>query len=291
MLAKALKHDIKAIWRFWWIIAVSVVGLSAVSSVVIRFIIENQGNSQDNIFRIIIAVLTLFAFISIAAIVMSPAATNIIVYLRYYKNFFTDEGYLTFTLPVSRAKLFMAKTINAMIWNTLHFAVLAVCAFIIILFGIPSESGGFINIDIFKDIGDILSALLADVPFRAYLYIALYAIEYIVILVASVFMSVNLVQMCITIGAIVAKKAKILVAIGIFYLVNVGFSTVGSIILNLMLITSAGGFVELVSNSTEFVEVMIIAVILLMVALAMAALGLLFYLITLDKIERRLNLA
>ena len=291
MLAKALKHDMKAIWRFWWIIAVSVCGLSVVSSVVLRFVISNIDREAGLIFNIIIAVAMLFSVISIAAIVVSPAATSIIVYLRFYKNFFTDEGYLTFTLPVSRAKLFLSKTINALIWNALHIAVLIGCFFIFILIGIPTDHGAIVNYNFFGELFELFRVIFDGAPFEAYLWVALYVIEYIILIAVSAFLFVNLVHLCITIGAIVAKKGKVIVAIGIYYLVNVVFSTVVAIIGNLFIISLAGGFVQLLENASTYIILSIIAVIVFMIIVAVAGIGMMLYLVTLDKLERRLNLA
>ena len=46
------------------------------------------------------------------------------------------------------------------------------------------------------------------------------------ILTAVLVFSTSLVHFCITVGAVVAKKAKLLAAIGIYYLVNMGLSFV-----------------------------------------------------------------
>ena len=44
----------------------------------------------------------------VMAIIASAVVTELLVFVRFYKNFFTDEGYLTFTLPVSRKDLLLS---------------------------------------------------------------------------------------------------------------------------------------------------------------------------------------
>ena len=40
MFGKCLKHDLRAIWRVWWIAAASAFGMGAVGSLAVRGIIE-----------------------------------------------------------------------------------------------------------------------------------------------------------------------------------------------------------------------------------------------------------
>ena len=56
---------------------------------------------------------------------------------RFYKNLMTDEGYLMFTLPVSRSQLIWSKLIVSMAWGILS-AVLAALMWTMVL----SVTGG-----------------------------------------------------------------------------------------------------------------------------------------------------
>lgn len=41
MFKKCLKYDLRAVWKVWWILAVSVTGLCIVGSLGLRFFIQN----------------------------------------------------------------------------------------------------------------------------------------------------------------------------------------------------------------------------------------------------------
>lgn len=45
------------------------------------------------------AVMTLAFLLSMVALFVAVVATFVIVIARFYRNLFTDEGYLTLTLP------------------------------------------------------------------------------------------------------------------------------------------------------------------------------------------------
>ena len=49
MFGKCLKHDLRAIWRVWWIAAASAFGMGAVGSLAVRGIIEvNLHRSEEH---------------------------------------------------------------------------------------------------------------------------------------------------------------------------------------------------------------------------------------------------
>ena len=116
MLQKVLKYDLRAIFKYWWILAVSSFGASIIGGIGLNLFINAVNSTKDiNPFLIIFAFLSmLLGFLAISAFVIG---NEIFILIRYYRNFFTDEGYLTFTLPVKRSTLFNSKIITALITN------------------------------------------------------------------------------------------------------------------------------------------------------------------------------
>ena len=284
MLKKLLKYDLIAVWRFWWILATCVLGLSTVGAFVLRFVISYIDNPNFSFFTTIgILFLALCGFV----IVSSIAATYIFVYLRFYKNFFTDEGYLTFTLPVSRRKLFLSKTLNALIWEVAHILLLALAAVIFMLFAPPAERGGFINPIAFQELGEALSVFWST--FGG--WTILYAIELVVLALLCGLFSISMIHFCITIGAIIAKKAKLLAAIGIYYAINMAFSLITQVLGTISLMVLIEGYIARATYWSPNEGMLSFALILLTLCGMMGVLATLFYNLTLDRIERRLNLA
>lgn len=292
MFGRALKYDMKAVWRLWWIIAVSVGGLTVISSFVLRFIIANADRTDGNaLLSFLWGAALLFFIVSVIAIFASSFGTVILVLMRFYKNFFTDEGYLTFTLPISRARLFFAKIVNAVIWNVLHFFLLVVCVLIACLLAPPPEKGSLINPVIYTELSELLRVIFDGIEFESVMWLALYVLEIVLMVFASAVITICLLHLCITIGAIIAKKAKVIAAIGIYYGTNLVFSTVMSVLGTMFMFGLMGGFIHyFTSIETLRGALGTVAVILFMVIAVLATVAVALYLITLDLIRKRLNL-
>ena len=134
---------------------------AVVGSAMLRFIIEGTENLmfEDPISTLLLMGAILVVFACLVAIVLSFILTMVLIYVRFYKNLYTDEGYLTFTLPVSRKQILLSKTLNAFIWYILHGLLVAVALFLFILFAIPPEGNALINTELFKGIGGLFSEL------------------------------------------------------------------------------------------------------------------------------------
>lgn len=277
MLRKLLKYDMRAIWRIWWLLGLSAMGLSVVGGLALRIL----NNSGEQAFP---AILEVFAGLAVFACIMGFVAffigSELLVYYRFYKNLFTDEGYLTFTLPASRAKILASKTLNACLWLVLSVLTLGACLIIML-----AISGGLADfptfLKFFFDGADVFSLL----------YILLLAVEGIIILLAGSWVSVGLVHFCITIGAVLAKKYKLLAAIGIYYLLNMVLSFVLQAFMILGVFATAGAIEPLFSALSETEIMFFIPLLLALIAVIVTSVALLIHYLILGKLERRLNLA
>ena len=289
MFKKLLKYDMKAIWNVWWILAVSVLGASTVAAFLLRFVISNLESvgyvGVTMTFATSIAMLMLVLLF--LGIYSSIFVTLVLVYFRFYKNFYTDEGYLTFTLPTSRKLLLLSKTVNALIWMALHVALYAVSIFLICLFAPPAYNGGFFNFVALQEIGSFFLHLWS----AAGGWVIVYALEVLLLLVALGLFSISLIHFCITVGSIIAKKMKILAAIGIYYLVNMILSFVLEFVFLFGGISIVDGMMVLLADASLWVSRSAVAVVLLACCAVVATLACTFYCMTLSRLERKLNLA
>ena len=281
MFGKLLKYDFKYVARIWWMLAVGVFGLTVAASLVFRAIFSNMNGG--GFFAFLAAIGTFFLIVSFVGIFGSLVVTEVLVFVRFYKNFYTDEGYLTFTLPVKRSKLLLSKTLNSIIWFVLHTALILVCVVIFMALGIDSS----LSASPLKMIAGFVGSLWDKVGF----WLIVYAVEAILLFVVLSAFTTCLVQLCITIGAIVAKKQKVLAAVGIYYLVNTVLSTVGSVFLVVFLAGLFEGFAVLIGGLSAFAANAAIALVLLIAILASLLVVLIVYFMTLGRIERKLNLA
>jgi hypothetical protein len=288
MFNKILKHDIRSIARFWWIIAISTLGISVLGGLALRLVFEMSELGLESIFLITVATIfsSLFSMLSIFGILASMSVTLILVYLRFYKNFFTDEGYLTFTLPVSRRQLLLSKTLSAFIWLSAHTVLIALCFFVFVIIASPASGNYFINVDMLSGIPDLFCAIWEETG----VWTLVYLLEVLIMLMLSILFAINIAQMCITIGAVVAKKHKLLAAIGIYYGLNVVISSILPTVFYIFLFSFAESIFEALANAPEQVICTVIALVMFVVCALMAAAVFLVYTITRNCLERRLDL-
>ena len=277
-----------AVWRLWWI-AVMIVPIAAVvGSAMLRFIIEGTENLmfEDPISTLLLMGAILVVFACLVAIVLSFILTMVLIYVRFYKNLYTDEGYLTFTLPVSRKQILLSKTLNAFIWYVLHGLLVAVALFLFILFAIPPEGNALINTELFKEIGELFSELWSICGAWLILIIA----ELIIFLLLSTLMGITLLHLSITVGSVIAKKAKILASVGMYYVFNM--------VLSLFMQISTYVFMFLIAPGISMIEITsdteVLGLITLVFLVAIAFVGIitaLLYNLTQHLLDRKLNLA
>lgn len=115
MLGKLIKYDIKASLKLF----VLVHALFLVACSLIRFfIIDNLDFtlSEDSVIENdLVLALTVILTLSIFFTVLVCLCTEIQIAYRFYKNLFSKEGYLTWTLPVSPTQQLWAKIISGYI--------------------------------------------------------------------------------------------------------------------------------------------------------------------------------
>ena len=209
-------------------------------------------------------------------------ATLIFVYMRYYKNFFTDEGYLTFTLPVKRIDLLNSKILSAFITNAATSAVIALDVAIIFSIGVDPK----ILLHAFDGINDLAGILFGNGAERIPSVI-LYPITAIALAMLTSLFSILAIFACITFASVITKKNKVLAAIGIYYLGS-GILSVAGQVLAIFGAAAIAGLSEIISK--DLIWVIILLGLWLAVAF-IAIICLLLYLAIYRMLDKKLNLA
>lgn len=290
MFAKLLKYDFRAIGRIWWILAVSMLGLSTLGGFCIRDLIYKadaiESSTGDGLVGVLeFAALMLLYFAVIAFIIV----TAILLLVRYYKNFFTDEGYLTFTLPVSRTKLYLSKLVNEIIWNAATGAVIILSVIIILLIACMPESGEPVLVYFIKEIVPQINSYIALLDISS-VWFVIWILEVLVLSFFSTVAFSVIFHLCITVGAIITRKAKVIVGLALYYGVNIVISTASSIISFIfpMWIGAAG---VLYSDNLGARPELLVSLGLLLACVVFALMAAALFLINVTCLERKLNLA
>lgn len=277
MLKKVLKYDLKSVFKYWWIGAVASFALSLLGSVGISFINTEKEIPIPveilSIISIVLSVLGYVAFIFLA---------QILVFVRYYKNFYSDEGYLTFTLPVKRASLFNSKLIMGSVTSvsTALFCLLSASAMLII--GFRNEIFTKETYDyIVKTLNEIFATTADIITF------VVGSIELIILGVLLFVLSNMFMYLCISIGATISKKAKVVSAIGVYY----AASSVGTFLMTMFSIFVSSAFsnwtYEMYGTEYDILLCLILLILIFFAAMICAAIYAIHYIL----LDKKLNLS
>lgn len=279
MLAKLMKYDLKYIYKYWWIGAVTSLLLSIFGGVCIKILIEN-GSEAEPTLPIIMAMLGIMAtFLGIYAF---SILTSVLIYVRFYKNFFSDEGYLTFTLPVKTRSLLNSKLLSAFIVNFSYSVVIGLGATIAVAIAI---------IGYYNDFWTLLRLFVTEgVPelfdyFGAYTVI--YPLEIILMSIIMPMASTLFTFCCISFASVITKKARVITAIGIYYLA----STITSSVLQLLYQFGFISFFQWVAKVSANEAMAATALMMLAVILFAALICGVLYVLQFWMIDRKLNMA
>lgn len=248
MLRKLLKHDFLALLRVVGpaLAALVLFGLLAIAAgfglghVRDVFPGNDYGNASENLAY---AVLTIVCVLSVVAESLCSTVVLFAVVYRFYTNLFTDEGYLSFTLPVTSGAHLLSKVASGV--TCLGFATGLTIVLLTLLLDSLSVSFG---INFFLWPTDVLQLIGGDdttfsIPFSfmdpnadisaiAFSVIAL--LRGMVTVGAYVVSTVVMAYAAFAIAQSVSSRHKVAAGVGFYFLISWGVNLVSSILLALV---------------------------------------------------------
>ena len=211
MLGKLFKYDMKQISRIMLPLVLLTFGTTLFGTAALKTVNEvvvpmESGVAQNVLLSSLYMVFGISVFVLCAFAVMAILFTV----ARFYKNLFTDEGYLTFTLPVNTSTIIMSKFWATVLWMAIASVAIVVCIFIYVSFG-NAPHGEFFNTAFYKDLGEMLKIVMSKLELSDAMFLS----EAVVCVILQVVHSVFMLFLAVTIGSIVAKKHKILASVRI----------------------------------------------------------------------------
>lgn len=275
MLKKLLKYDLKAVFRFWWIAVIICLSVSVVGG--FSFLIDQYEGWVPEMLSAITAWAVFFSYCSYFAMMV---LTLVLLFVRFFKNFFTDEGYLTFTLPVSRKDLLNSKVITGFIAMT---AAAVVCGVGILIMSAISQCANLNNGGIFAPVIEYIAKGTRTMG----IYFWIYIVEGITLALVILTLVVLFLYFCITFGSMIVKKGKLIASIAIFY----GATSLFTGITQGLMIFGTIGFMISSSSSDVFSQMdPIVALFLLGLIFYLSMLCCLLYAVQYRMLEKKLNL-
>lgn len=203
MLGKLFKHEFKATGRVQLPIAAAVILLTLVE--ILLTVITGAvggGTALHTFLNVLTGILAFFYTLALASYLLAAHFMGI---QRFYKNLFTDEGYLTLTLPVKTGALQLVKLMVSLLWALVSIAVAGLC-----VFGLFNAASG-----VFLSPGDLWRAFRSlDSAMNPYWMFLLLALT----LIASEILFFTKAYFCIAVGQTFSQKHKVAAAL-IAYLV------------------------------------------------------------------------
>lgn len=231
MFGKSLKYEFKAVSRkivplFITEIVISVlIGITfIIDGRVLASVSEDKNSSEVG--RIVDLMQGIFAIGLFMMILVLSIAVFVMMIKRFYSSFFTDEGYLTFTLPVSIDCHLITKIVSVVIWS--FFSIVVTFLSYLIIGGGMEIGHGTIS-EITSQVGEMFPEIEEEVSFiwneqttfalLSFLYNVMYFI-----------MEILLLYFGISLGCMLSKKHRVIASIGCIIGICIVFSIADDLI-------------------------------------------------------------
>lgn len=212
MVKKLYKHEFLA-----WLRVMAIVYIVTLSVAAIHRLIQLLEN--DTVYYGLINGSAIFVYI--VALIACMAAPVLFGISRFYRNFFTGEGYLTFSLPASQASHLWVKVSTAVAFSIL--SVLTCLLSVVII-----TSG-----EVLSEICKAADYLFRMIPKDVSGHLVGYCVEFLLAMLLGCLGTHLLYETCICIGQLF-RKNRVLAAVGVyfgFYIVSQIISTVLGVVL------------------------------------------------------------
>lgn len=260
MFAKLLKNDLKRDMRWLWILFVSTIAVACVTR-------GCKALGENVLFFKILAIFFDSVFYALAVnIVLQPFLRN---FLNFTKSFYSDEAYLTHTLPVTKKQLINSKFLTAVIEISLGFITLV--ASILIMFWSPT---------FFETIKLLISTLIVGD-----LSISLTLILFVVLVIVEFLMFISIIFFSIVI-AYRSKEKRALKTFLLTAAISFVALTVLAIVMLVVLIINGVNISSssLILSSSAFMSIMLTGIIVY------SAVIVLFYFLTKKEFNKGVNI-
>lgn len=230
MFAKLLKHEWRATKGVLALLCVIIlISGTAVGLSMRHLMLEGQTvlveiEDKSQIQEILCVLLTMAGIFAIGFCCLG----GIFLFLsRFYKRCFTDEGYLTFTLPVTNHQILLSGILNTILGMAVILLTAVVGGGIILGLFLTAVPEQIIWADVWVSVKEVWQQILESLHKNAGNFL-LVGVNGII----NAFASLIELMLAITIGALIARKHKIIAAVAVYYGIDVVLGMVNVVLMS-----------------------------------------------------------
>ena len=213
MFSKLLKHEFKQQGGLLTILSCAALGAGLLGGVAVWLLMRTIAERPDSEAAAIGAIFAmLFAMGMMFVVIAYSVGMVILLVYRFYKRHFSDEGYLTFTLPATTHQILLSSIAHIAIWSLITVIVAAI-AFVSIFFQMMNVAFTAAELPVDYIWQEIRMA------FESQFGVGHLILQVISVIATAVY-SLILPLLAITIGSVAVKKYKLLASFGIYYGIN-----------------------------------------------------------------------
>lgn len=274
MFAKLLKHEWRSTREMLGILCLISLGASLLGGLTMcyLFYVSSHDGGGSEALKILSVLFMIAAMIALAVV----GVAAVVVYMgRFYKSRFTDEGYLTFTLPVNTHQNLLASLVNTAIGMVLMTLVICLSGCLWMVIAFAGVEGFYQTVwehfpELWEKFWSLVQTHAGEIPWGVMARGMLSALT-------GAINSLVMLMLAVTVGSLIAKKHKILAAVAVFYGIHVLISIATAFLMSATVALSGGA---LAAMSGYFGRTA-----LLMTALSLGGYFLMYWLV-----DRKLNL-
>ena len=209
MFAKLLKQEWRSSRKMIGLLCTVILISGVIIGTLALMITKWEGLTASDLGATLVLLVVMACIIAVA---LSCAAGVVYVLCRFYRSRFTEEGYLTYTLPVSNHSLMLSSIVMSaaeILLVLLAAAVAVMLAFGIFALALPWHEVGADTWNAFRQSADCVFQSLgenADILGKGILFAVLLILSELIQLMLAV-----------TMGGMAAKKHPILMAVLVYY--------------------------------------------------------------------------
>jgi len=276
MLSKLIKHEWRAMRKYFLIFFIVMAVTTALSCITLLFINPAFDDVVIGFSTLLFMAVILLYYLGM---IVCSIGSNVVIAVRFYKSCYTDEGYLTHTLPVNSNQLLIGKTIAYFLFSLIMGALMVLSVLLIIGTGF-AHFGTFVDLSSI-DFSELTVAMKEETGIDLIPFILFLIVYCIVISLANILIITG----CISIGQLMSKH-RILGALLAYF----GFYMIVQIVSTFASIPMTTSILKAELSGTTMTMWEVLGPVYLLVGGLYVVIAAIMYFINIHMMTKRLNL-